>query len=48
MSSINGIVTSNPKTPSGLHFKSKKEADEETLRILRENKKISENDIEII
>lgn len=48
ISTIYGVVISNLKTPSGLHFKSKKEADEETLRILKENNKISEDDIEIV
>jgi hypothetical protein len=47
VSVINGVVTSNTKTPSGLHFKSKKEADEETLRILKGKEKINENDIEV-
>lgn len=48
ISTVNGVVTNNSKTPSGLHFKSKKEADEEALRILKGSSKISEDDIEIV
>jgi hypothetical protein len=35
-SEVNGIVMSNPKSPSGRHFNNKNDADEETLGILLE------------